>query len=51
VLGRGYAIARRTDDGRIVRGPRDAAPGDALTVRVAGASLDATVTRIREEPP
>jgi len=49
VLGRGYAIARRADDGRIVRAPGDVAPGDALTVRVAGGSLDATVTRVREE--
>jgi exodeoxyribonuclease VII large subunit len=47
VLGRGYAIARRADDGRIVRGPDDVAEGDALTVRVAEGVLDATVTRVR----
>ena len=47
VLGRGYAIARRSDDGRIVRGAGDVAPGDALEVRVAGATLDAAVTRVR----
>ena len=28
VLGRGYAVARRLDDGRIVRGARDVHPGD-----------------------
>jgi exodeoxyribonuclease VII large subunit len=47
VLARGYAIARRADDGRIVRAPGDVAPGDGLAVRVAGGELDATVTRVR----
>lgn len=49
VLGRGYAIARRADDGRIVRAPGDVAPGDELAVRVAGGRIDARVTRTREE--
>lgn len=48
VLGRGYALARRADDGAIVRGPQDVAAGDALSVRVAEAELDATVTAVRE---
>jgi len=47
VLGRGYAIARRADDGRIVRAAGEVAPGDALEVRLADGALDATVTRVR----
>jgi exodeoxyribonuclease VII large subunit len=47
VLGRGYAIARRAADGRIVRDPADVAPGDALAVRVAGGEIDAAVTATR----
>jgi exodeoxyribonuclease VII large subunit len=41
-LDRGYAIVRRTDDGRIVRGPADAAPGTRLALRVARGELPAT---------
>ena len=51
VLGRGYAIARRARDGRIVRAPGDIARGDALAVRVAGGEIDATVTATRAAPP
>jgi exodeoxyribonuclease VII large subunit len=47
VLARGYAIARRTDDGRIVRRASDVAPGDALAVRVAEGSLEVRVTDVR----
>jgi exodeoxyribonuclease VII large subunit len=43
VLGRGYAIARRRADGRIVRHPRDVVPGDALRVIVAGGEIEARV--------
>lgn len=51
VLGRGYAIARRARDGRIVRAPADVARGDVLAVRVAGGEIDATVTATRAAPP
>lgn len=47
VLGRGYAIARRPGGG-IVRAAAALAPGDAVEVRVASGSFDATVTRIGE---
>ncbi len=50
VLGRGYAIARRTRDDRIVRAPSDVTPGDALAVRVAGGEIEATVTGMRSVP-
>ena len=43
VLGRGYAIARRRDDSRIVRAPSVAPPGTKLVVRVQGGELRATV--------
>jgi exodeoxyribonuclease VII large subunit len=41
-LDRGYAIVRRTDDGRIVRDPADAAPGTRLALRIAKGELPAT---------
>jgi exodeoxyribonuclease VII large subunit len=47
VLARGYAIATR-EDGRAVRTASDVAPGDALRVRVAAASIDAEVRRVQE---
>jgi exodeoxyribonuclease VII large subunit len=47
VLARGYAIATR-EDGRAVRAASDVAPGDLLRVRVAAASIDAEVRRVRE---
>jgi exodeoxyribonuclease VII large subunit len=47
VLARGYAIARRADDDRIVRRASDVVPGDRLAVRVAEGSLEATVTDVR----
>jgi len=47
VLARGYAIAWRADDGRIVRRASDVARGDALAVRVAEGSLEVRVTDIR----
>ena len=40
-LDRGYAIVRRSADGRIVRAPADAPPGTALAVRVAEGELTA----------
>lgn len=48
VLARGYAIALRGDDGRVVRRARDVAPGDALVVRVAEGRVEARVTNIDE---
>lgn len=41
-LARGYAIVARVDDGRIVRGPRDAASGDRLKVRTAAGDFGVT---------
>jgi exodeoxyribonuclease VII large subunit len=43
-LGRGYAIVQR-DDGRVVRSPADAAPGERVTARLAEGQL-----RLRVEP-
>jgi exodeoxyribonuclease VII large subunit len=48
VLGRGYAVARRADDGRIVRGAGDIAPGERLAVRVARARIAAVVEAVEE---
>ena len=45
-LERGYAIVRRERDGAVVRSTRDAAPGDALAVRVADGEFGATVREI-----
>lgn len=45
-LERGYAIVQR-DDGVVVRKPEEVEPGDPLTVRLAGGSLDATVNAPR----
>ena len=39
VLARGYSIVQH-DNGRIVRGPADAQPGEALVVRAAGGSYE-----------
>ena len=47
VLARGYAIARRADDDRIVRSASDVEAGDCLAVRLAEGSLEATVTDVR----
>lgn len=48
VLARGYAIARRGDDGRVVRRAHDVAPGDAIVVRVAAGRVGARVTDVEE---
>jgi exodeoxyribonuclease VII large subunit len=47
VLGRGYAIARRLDDGRIVRRASDVASGDELALRLAEGSVEVRVTALR----
>ena len=44
-LERGYAIVRRTRDGRIVRDPAEAPAGEGLSIRVARGELRATVDR------
>ena len=41
VLGRGYAIVRRMEDGRVVRTKADVAPQDELTITVADGDFPA----------
>jgi exodeoxyribonuclease VII large subunit len=41
-LRRGYAIVRRAGDGRVLRAPHEAPPGERLLVRLADGSLAAT---------
>jgi exodeoxyribonuclease VII large subunit len=48
VLGRGYAICRRSDDDAIVRRAADVAAGDRVRVRLAEDSLDCTVDTAHE---
>lgn len=48
VLGRGYALVRRADDGAVVRVAADVAPGDALAIRLARARLGARVETVDE---
>lgn len=48
VLGRGYAIARHRDDGRIVRAPADVRRGDTLRIHLAEGEIEADVVD-REE--
>lgn len=47
VLGRGYAVAR-TGLGRVLTSVEEAAPGDALEVRLADGVLDCQVTKRRK---
>lgn len=47
VLGRGYAIVRRSDDGAIVRRAEDVAPGDDVAVRLGDGEIEAEVRRRR----
>lgn len=48
VLERGYSITR-TDDGRVVRSPSDAKPGDTLDTRVAAGSLRSVVSALKPD--
>ncbi len=48
VLGRGYAICERPDDGRIVRHAGDVAIGDKVSVRLARDTLDCAVEATHE---
>ncbi len=50
VLGRGYALVRRSEDGAIVRRAGDVAEGDVLAIRLAEIELDATVEGVRKLP-
>jgi exodeoxyribonuclease VII large subunit len=47
VLARGYAIVRRTRDSAILRRPSDVEPGEAVSIRIAEAELDAAVRAVR----
>ena len=49
VLGRGYALARRASDGRIVRAAGDVSLGDRLELRLASGQIGAEVTRLEPE--
>ena len=46
VLGRGYALARRVEDDRIVRSAGDVAVGDELDLQLAEGTIGASVTRL-----
>ena len=50
VLGRGYTLAFREADGRLLREPADAAAGDAILLRLARGRIRATVRRSEGEP-
>jgi exodeoxyribonuclease VII large subunit len=49
VLGRGYALARRSDDGRIVRAASEVEVGDELDLRLADGAIRAAVTSIEPD--
>ena len=42
VLDRGYAVARRTRDGALLRRSDQLAPGEKLSIRLAAAKVEAT---------
>jgi exodeoxyribonuclease VII large subunit len=49
-LARGYAVVRRTDDGRPVSRVGQVAPGDRLSVRVSDGEFDSVVQSEDEKP-
>jgi exodeoxyribonuclease VII large subunit len=49
VLGRGYALARRSDDGRVVRRAAEVELGEALDLQLAEGVIGVSVTR--RDPP
>ena len=49
VLKRGYGIARRLTDGKIIRRADDLSPGVPVHVRVSSGSFEARVTKVNEE--
>jgi exodeoxyribonuclease VII large subunit len=50
VLGRGYALAFRESDGRLLRDGAEAAAGDAILVRLARGRIRATVRESESGP-
>ena len=46
VLGRGYALVRRSSDGSIIRHSHQVDPGDRLSIRVAKARIQASVESV-----
>jgi exodeoxyribonuclease VII large subunit len=48
VLARGYSLTMRHDDGRLVRSPRDVAPGDRVRTRLATGELVSRIETIDE---
>jgi len=50
VLGRGYALVQRADDGAIVRAPGDVGAGDPLRIRLADGEIEADVRPPRGAP-
>ena len=51
VLGRGYSIVQRADDGRAVRAADEVQPKDALRITFASGSADAVVTQTQASEP
>jgi exodeoxyribonuclease VII large subunit len=49
-LARGYAVVRRTDDGRLVSRVGQVAPGDRLSVQVSDGEFDSVVQSEDERP-
>ena len=50
VLGRGYALVRRTADARIVRGPDDVSVDDELELKLSAGTIEARVTTLGPSP-
>lgn len=50
VLGRGYTLAFRESDGRLLRKPAEVSPGDAILLRLAQGRIRATVRQSDSEP-
>jgi exodeoxyribonuclease VII large subunit len=50
VLGRGYALVRRTVDARIVRGPDDVSVDDELELTLSAGTIEARVTTLGRSP-
>ena len=50
VLGRGYTLAFRESDGRLLREPAEVSAGDAILLRLARGRIRATVRESESEP-
>ncbi len=46
VLARGYAVARRKEDGAVIERADQVKPGETVSLRVARARIEATVNRV-----